>query len=262
MSFKAVDTALDYSEAEGSDRLVLVVIAEAANQEGHEAWPAIDTIARRSRVSRRTVFRSIKHLEEMGEIEVDYKAGKNGTNRYSLAPLMERARQLRLEEDRATGDTVPSRHRDAEGRGTVPSATPDRATGVTRTIGTTQEPSGEPSSSLRSEDPDPAVKAFCQFLATHATLASGGVERRVLSNWYEPAQDLLQRVPKPELKAVIEWAHTRPYWVTRIRTMPMLRKEWPRVRAEWAAAQQRPKTKHDEQTERNARRRALFGEAG
>lgn len=119
MSFKAVDAVFEHSKTEGSVRLVLVVIADAANHEGGHAYPAIDTIARRARVCRRTVFRAIETAQEMGELVVESRAGRNGTNVYSVAPLLTR-----------TGDGEMSPWRDVTGDTgviqVVPSVSPKR----------------------------------------------------------------------------------------------------------------------------------------
>lgn len=63
------------SRSEGTDRLVLLAIADQAGSDGLDAWPSIATIAQRCRVSTRTVQRSIAALVELGELEVGMQAG-------------------------------------------------------------------------------------------------------------------------------------------------------------------------------------------
>jgi hypothetical protein len=57
-----------HSRSEGSARLVLLALADHANTQTAEAWPAIKTMASMARVDRRTVQRSLSEIEELGEI--------------------------------------------------------------------------------------------------------------------------------------------------------------------------------------------------
>jgi hypothetical protein len=84
MSFTAVEAVLTHSEAKGTDRMVMVVIAECADHDGANAWPAIETIAKRANVDRSTVHRALKRLSESGELKVEYKAGPHGCNLYEV----------------------------------------------------------------------------------------------------------------------------------------------------------------------------------
>lgn len=70
MSVKATTWVWDHSEASGSARLVLLAIADAADQAGENAWPSQQTIADMCRISVRTVRRLVAALVELGELEV------------------------------------------------------------------------------------------------------------------------------------------------------------------------------------------------
>jgi hypothetical protein len=84
MSFRAVEAALERSKAKPLARFVLVVIAECANHEGEQAWPSIETIARRTGMHRATVHRALDELEEIGELERTSKGGRHGCNSYTI----------------------------------------------------------------------------------------------------------------------------------------------------------------------------------
>ncbi len=71
----------DHSKQNGAALLLLLAIADFADDKGM-AWPAVETLATKIRMSERYVHRLIKDMEKAGEIRIDYKAGKNGTNRY------------------------------------------------------------------------------------------------------------------------------------------------------------------------------------
>lgn len=59
----------DHSQAVGNDRVVLLVLADVANEDhGHRAWYSISTVARKAHISERTAQRSLKALCELGEL--------------------------------------------------------------------------------------------------------------------------------------------------------------------------------------------------
>jgi DNA-binding MarR family transcriptional regulator len=64
--------------------LVLVAIASYADADGR-AWPTIESLARRARVTERTVNRAIKTLQEIGELEVESRASGRRSNSYVVA---------------------------------------------------------------------------------------------------------------------------------------------------------------------------------
>lgn len=74
----------EHSRAEGTDRLVLLAIADCASDDGGNAWPSVETIADKAKVSERTVQRSVKALRLLGEIDVTPNAGKRGANLYTV----------------------------------------------------------------------------------------------------------------------------------------------------------------------------------
>jgi hypothetical protein len=59
----------------GNDRLVLLAIADAADTDGANAWPSIDTLADMAGISTRTVRRCIQHLVELGALGYEKNAG-------------------------------------------------------------------------------------------------------------------------------------------------------------------------------------------
>jgi len=64
-----------HSRASGADLLVLLAIADQANDDGQEAWPSHATLADRCRVSVKTTQRATQRLMELGELTVDRHAG-------------------------------------------------------------------------------------------------------------------------------------------------------------------------------------------
>ena len=67
MSIQAVSYVLQRSAARRHDRLVLVSLANHANDRA-ESWPSVQTICHEAGISRRSVQRSLRRLQEADEI--------------------------------------------------------------------------------------------------------------------------------------------------------------------------------------------------
>jgi hypothetical protein len=112
MSVRVMSWVWDHSKAGGTDRLVLLAIADSADHDGTNAWPAVSTIARKCQVSERTVQRSIRNLEALGEIAVYAQAGGTPTMTADRRPNLYRV---------VMADGVTDRHPAPE-NGVTPSA--------------------------------------------------------------------------------------------------------------------------------------------
>lgn len=73
MSVEALAVVLHHSTAKGTDKLILIGVANHDGDGG--AWPAIDTLARYANVSRRTAERSLAALVQLGELHIELRAG-------------------------------------------------------------------------------------------------------------------------------------------------------------------------------------------
>jgi hypothetical protein len=82
-----------HSRAAGTDLLVLLALADIANDE-RECWPSIRHVAQKCRINSRTAQRRIRSLESLGEVIVIECGGKAGTpggmrsNRYRIVVYM------------------------------------------------------------------------------------------------------------------------------------------------------------------------------
>lgn len=83
MSIRVMNWVWDYSPAKGTELLLLLAIADAANDDGTNAFPSITTLARKTRLDSRTVRRIVRKLTAEGHIEVDERGGRE-SNRYSV----------------------------------------------------------------------------------------------------------------------------------------------------------------------------------
>lgn len=73
-----------HSKTTGNDRLLLLAIADCADDDGDNAWPSVETLADKATCSERTVQRRIQALEDASCLTVTRGAGRNGTHRYRV----------------------------------------------------------------------------------------------------------------------------------------------------------------------------------
>ena len=89
MSIRVMSRAWDHSAHCGSELLMLLAIADFADDEGR-AYPAVPTLAAKCRMSARNANMLLTKLRESGELEIRIGAGPRGTNMYRIrltAPL-------------------------------------------------------------------------------------------------------------------------------------------------------------------------------
>lgn len=100
MSIQAVAWVLRHSEARLGARLVLLSIANYADEDGGNSWPAVATIAKDARMSQRQVQRAVQTLEASGEIAIERGGGDHKhTHRYVI---------LGMRSPELTGDNMSS----------------------------------------------------------------------------------------------------------------------------------------------------------
>lgn len=80
MSIHAISWVLKHSGATGSERLVLIALADKSEDDGSNCFPSVATLAQESRCSRRTVQSSLRKLEAAGRIRANGKGSKGQTN--------------------------------------------------------------------------------------------------------------------------------------------------------------------------------------
>jgi DNA-binding transcriptional regulator YhcF (GntR family) len=81
MSIKIMTWIWENSKEEGTNLLMLLAIADHANDDG-VCWPSIARLAQRARVEERQAKYIIKKLEANGAIEVQRGVGRNNTSLY------------------------------------------------------------------------------------------------------------------------------------------------------------------------------------
>lgn len=87
MSIQAVGWVLDQDIPDSASKLVLISIANALNGKTGKCCPSLDLLAHESSVSRSTVIRKLKKLEEEGWIDVSQtytSEGRQTSNSYAI----------------------------------------------------------------------------------------------------------------------------------------------------------------------------------
>lgn len=137
MSVKVMTWVWEHSPAAGNDRLILLAIADCANDQGRDAWPSLGTLAHKTRLHRRTVERRIESMESSGWLAVDRGAGPGGTHRYRV--VMDDGGTPVGGRQPARGGNPPDAAQPAAGD-TTPAAVGGAAPGAARTSLNVPEP--------------------------------------------------------------------------------------------------------------------------
>jgi Helix-turn-helix domain len=69
MSISIIDRVWHYSKARKGELLMLLAIADFANDDG-EAWPSVPTLAKKSRLSERQAQYALRRLVKSGELKL------------------------------------------------------------------------------------------------------------------------------------------------------------------------------------------------
>lgn len=83
MSLTAMQWVFTQSKSAGTDRLVLLILADYANEDG-VCWPNLSTISARANATPRTISRCIQVLRSIGEIELLVQGSGSCSNHYRI----------------------------------------------------------------------------------------------------------------------------------------------------------------------------------
>jgi hypothetical protein len=90
MSVRILSEIFEKSETTGNARLVLIVLADCASDEG-ACWPSLKKISQMSKVSQETVRKYLRAFEAIGLIEVEERfdaKGRRTSNIYTIKTEM------------------------------------------------------------------------------------------------------------------------------------------------------------------------------
>lgn len=149
MSFKVTNWAWSRSESRNGARLVMLALADRADDDGR-AWPSVDDLAERTKLSPRAVQKAIANLVEIGELEVENGGGRHRSNRYRIVPKPCTSDGVtdgkpRTSDGVSTEETPNSAHETLNFATETPNNTPGNPV---QSSPEPQEPSEEPSENL------------------------------------------------------------------------------------------------------------------
>lgn len=83
MSIKVMSQLWEHSQNKGTALLMLLAIADNADERGY-AWPGVDYLAEKTRMTRQNVILLIKKIEASGEVSIAKRQGPKGCNMYHI----------------------------------------------------------------------------------------------------------------------------------------------------------------------------------
>ena len=108
MSLHASSQVWNRYEAGTSKKMIMLALADWANDDGESCHPSMDAIARKTCHSIRRVQELIRELERDGILEVQIGTGPNGCNRYSLKGWLQ---SLKADKPTPPAILAPRNHR-------------------------------------------------------------------------------------------------------------------------------------------------------
>lgn len=163
MSGRATTAVYDHSTHDASRLLVMLAIANAAN-DAQVAWPGIDEIARNSRISERQAQNILRDLETSGELCRSLGGGRRNTTRYLITCGMDEARiaqmltqwlEVKAEQAIEIAAQCVARMAAAKAPNAQPNAQPDAQPDARPDVPTETPPSATPSATPETP-PKPA----------------------------------------------------------------------------------------------------------
>lgn len=125
MSIKVTNWVWARSESRNGARLVMLALADRADDTGF-AWPSIDDLCERAKLSPRAVQKGIATLVELGELEVEGGGGRRVRNRYRIVPKPRTSDGVTGEYPGTSDGVTASKPRTSDG--VLPEETPHFAT--------------------------------------------------------------------------------------------------------------------------------------
>ena len=88
MSIRRILAALETTDLPANEKLLLILLADHADDETGKCWPSQNYIARRSGLTRATINRTMKRLEGKGLIRIQHRFREDGGNRSNTYIVM------------------------------------------------------------------------------------------------------------------------------------------------------------------------------
>lgn len=225
MSVEKVSLVLNHSKAKGTDKVVLIGIANHDGDGG--AWPSIETLRRYANVAESSVHDAIARLVALGELSVEHNAGGTRSTRADRRSNLYTILVSDGVRSAGPGDGDGVRSAGATGSG---QPDPNHPGTIPKDLPPTQDVGVD----------DPVISSLCA-LFQKSMVDRGFTEPRVSKSWIT-AFDRMIRVDKrtpEEIRAVIGWLVKNPdkiseFWRANIQSPVSLRTEWVRMKLQLA----------------------------
>lgn len=216
MSVQAIVHVLENSKQSGTSLLVLLAIANRADERGRDAWPSVATVAKMARTSERHVRRLLPVLVKAGELAVKRGAGTHGVNLYTITGVGGQQLPLPMTPDAQVTPDISSPLTKRAGRGDaqVRGGMTPRSPNTSLRPDTSISPRGAsaPEGEDRPNDASDVVAAYAAarsakglppcdapgraILGQHAKAYLAGPKdpRITTAAWYDPERERARRV--------------------------------------------------------------------
>lgn len=224
MSIESIAACLHHSKATGSDKLVLLGIANHDGDGG--AWPSITTLSKYANISERSVKTCIQNLINMGEIVCHVNKGGNADTRADRRPnRYDILVSCPKECDGSTKHRVKPDAQRGEAQRTdgVKPATSRGEAEFTLTI---HKPSLEPPVNLSRTYGD-EVRSLANLLAD--LIEANGINRpTVTDKWHQEIERLnrLDGYSYEQIERTIRWVQQDNFWRSNVLSPAKLRKQF------------------------------------
>ena len=227
MSIESMAACLHHSKASGSDKLVLLGIANHDGDGG--AWPSITTLAKYANISERSVQKCVDKLIELNEITRHINKGGNENTRGDRRP--NRYEILVRCPQECDGTTRHGVNRSAlrgepdDTYGVNSDASRGEA-GFTLTI---HKPSLEPSLNIRTYGFE--IHQACNLLAD--LIEANGSRRPTVNDKWLSDMERLHKIDErswEQITKAIEWCQADDFWRGNILSPAKLRKQYDQLR--------------------------------
>ena len=211
-------------------KFILMCVAERAAVDTGECFVSQEHLAEEALCDVRTVARNLKALEDDGYLRRFRRTKPDGSRAPDGFLLL-----LGLP-DKMSGRPDPPTGHDEGG---LPDTRMSGERPVNDHLSSPQEEgrarAREAQEPLLRDELDERAEKFAVWHAAQVHAAQGqpgpppGLPRaaKARETTLARARKLCADRPRQELKDVVEWAMTRPYWVNRVRTMPLLAQHFP-----------------------------------
>jgi DNA-binding MarR family transcriptional regulator len=180
----------EFSKSRGNDRLVLLAIADEANDDGKGGYPGFDLLAAKCRLPKTTVRRAVDRLEEAGELRVTRpeKKGRGHYTTYEVITAKERATLAPSESGQNGPERATTGHKGPERAAAPPLTCIDGQYAVPSTR------------NAKEKDSPPA--AFDRFWAAYPAKVAKGAARKAWPKALQAAGDAERIIAGAERYAV------------------------------------------------------------